>query len=90
MTPGTISLAAAEPTDLSDFRRELQAAFAVAVVDEFGKLPDGPIPSADDLEGSMGAPGAVVLRVMSEGRKVGGAVQPSTRRRTGTRSTSSS
>lgn len=74
MTSKKITLAVAEAADLPAFKRELQEAFAVAVVEEFGALPDGPIPSDEDLDASMAAPGAVTLRILSEGRKVGGAV----------------
>ncbi|NKC34633.1 GNAT family N-acetyltransferase [Falsiroseomonas selenitidurans] len=74
MTHDTITLAPAEPDDFADFRKELQEAFAVAVVEEFGALPDGPIPSDAVLTGAMGAPGAEVLRILRDGRKVGGAV----------------
>ncbi|MFL9828118.1 GNAT family N-acetyltransferase [Rhodoplanes sp. SY1] len=74
MNTDPITLAVADPGDLPAFKRELQAAFAVAVIAEFGSLPDGPIPSDDDLDRSIAAPGAVVLRILCDGRKVGGAV----------------
>lgn len=74
MTSKKITLAVAEAADLPAFRRELQEAFAVAVIEEFGALPDGPIPADEDLDASMAAPGAVTLRILSEGRNVGGAV----------------
>ncbi len=67
-----ITLAIAEADDLPTFKRELQEAFAVAVVEEFGSLPDGPIPSDEDLDGSMAGPDVVVLRILHEGRTVGG------------------
>lgn len=69
-----ITLATAPVSDLPAFKRELQDAFAIAVIEEFGSLPDGPIPSDADLDGSIAAPGAVVLRIFHDGRKVGGAV----------------
>lgn len=74
MSEDLITLAVAEPSDVADFKKELQDAFAVAVVDEFGSLPDGPIPSDEDLANAMNAPGAVVLRILCNGQKVGGAV----------------
>jgi len=74
MTSKKITLAVAEAVDLPAFKRELQEAFAVAVVEEFGALPDGPIPSDEDLDASIAAPGAVTLRILFEGRAVGGAV----------------
>lgn len=74
MTDDQITLVEAQPGDFPAFKKELQIAFAVAVVDEFGELPDGPIPPDADLDGAMSAPDAVVLRILSAGRPVGGAV----------------
>ena len=74
MIMDVITLAVADTGDLPEFKRELQNAFAVAVVDEFGSLPDGPIPSDSDLDKSISAPGAEVLHILCDGRKVGGAV----------------
>ncbi len=50
MSLDLITLAAVQPADVADFKTELQIAFAVAVVDEFGALPDGPIPSDNGNE----------------------------------------
>ncbi|MCK6444341.1 GNAT family N-acetyltransferase [Elstera cyanobacteriorum] len=74
MTSQNVSLTVADLNDFPDFKKELQAAFAIAVIEEFGGLPDGPIPSDRDLDNSLRAPGAVPLRILCEGRKVGGAV----------------
>lgn len=74
MTYDKITLSEAEPSDFPRFKSDLQAAFAVAIVDEFGELPDGPIPSDADLDGAMTAANAVVLHILADGRKVGGAV----------------
>lgn len=74
MTSETITLAEADPAEFAIFKKELQDAFAVAVVDEFGDLPDGPIPSDEVLDGAVKSPGAVALRLLCDGRKVGGAV----------------
>ncbi len=74
MKSNLITLAEAHVSDLPAFKKELQDAFAVAVVEEFGPLPDGPIPSDNDLDGAIAAPGAVVLRILCDGQKVGGAV----------------
>lgn len=70
----TITLTDVHPDDILDFKKDLQAAFALAVVDEFGDLPDGPIPSDTVLDGAIGAPGAVALHITHGSRKVGGAV----------------
>jgi hypothetical protein len=74
MTNHSVSLTVADPGDLPAFKKELQEAFAVAVVEELGDLPDGPIPSDEDLDKSINAPGAVALRILCDGKKVGGAV----------------
>nr|WP_303626249.1 GNAT family N-acetyltransferase [Rhodopseudomonas palustris] len=60
--------------DWPEFTRQLQEAFAVAVIEQFGALPGGPIPSDDDVRRSLAAPGAVVYHVVSGGTRVGGAV----------------
>lgn len=69
-----ITLAIAEAADLPAFRAELQEAFALAVVEEIGPLPDGPIPSDEDFDNSIAGPNAVVLRIVHEDRPIGGAV----------------
>jgi len=74
MTADSITLAAVQPADVADFKSELQNAFAVAVVEAFGALPDGPIPSDHSLDSAMHAPSAVALRILRNGRKVGGAL----------------
>ncbi|RKE86077.1 GNAT family N-acetyltransferase [Rhizobium sp. AG855] len=74
MSSYSVSLTTADPSDLADFKRELQDAFAIAVIEEFEALPDGPIPSDEDLDTSFNNPGAEVLRIVCDGRKVGGAV----------------
>ncbi|GEO83361.1 MULTISPECIES: N-acetyltransferase [Alphaproteobacteria] len=74
MTSQSVSLTVADPNDLSAFKKELQEAFALAVVEEYGELQNGPIPSDEDLDKSINAPGAVALRILRDGKKVGGAV----------------
>lgn len=74
MAKDPVTLAVAQPSDLPAFKKELQDAFAVAVVEEFGSLPNGPIPSDQDLDDTIAAPGAVALRILRGGRPVGGAV----------------
>lgn len=70
----SVTLAVASPGDMPTFKTELQKAFLLAVVDEFGALPEGPIPSDSDLDQSIVAPGSVVLNVLCTGEKVGGAI----------------
>ena len=73
-TPGHVTLDVATEADLPRFRKDLQEAFAVAVVETFGSVDDGPIPSDDDVTASFAAPNAVVHRILEDGRWVGGAV----------------
>lgn len=72
--PEPITLAEAHPADLPAFKKNLQEAFALAVIEEFGPLQDGPIPSDEDLDSAFAAPGAEVLHILRGGEKVGGAV----------------
>lgn len=74
MPDQTVSLMKADTSDLDDFKTELQDAFAIAVRQEFEDPPNEPIPSDEDLERSINAPSALALRILCDGRKVGGAV----------------
>lgn len=74
MARNHVTLRPTEPTDFTAFKRDLQAAFAVAAVEEMGELPDGPIPSDADLDRALAAPNAVVLHILNDARGVGGAV----------------
>ncbi|GEO80420.1 GNAT family N-acetyltransferase [Pararhodospirillum oryzae] len=69
-----ITLSIVEVSERAAFKKHLQEAFAVAVIETFGSLPDGPIPSDDDLDQSFASPGAEALHVLDQGRKVGGAI----------------
>lgn len=73
-TLGLVTLDVARADDLPRFRKELQEAFAVAVVETFGHLDGGPIPADEDVAASMDAPNAVVHRILLDGRWVGGAI----------------
>ncbi|RED21049.1 acetyltransferase (GNAT) family protein [Rhodopseudomonas thermotolerans] len=70
----SVTLELAAERDWPEFGRQLQEAFAVAVIEQFGTLSDGPIPSDDDVRRSLAAPGAVVYHVVAGGTRVGGAV----------------
>ena len=69
-----ITLTPALPTDFPELKRRLQAAFAPAVIAEFGDSLTEPIPSDAELAESFTAPGVEVLHVVHEGKSVGGAV----------------
>lgn len=73
-TTGKVTLDIATEKDLPQFRKELQDAFAVSVVETFGSADKGPIPPDDDVAESFNAPNAVVHRVLEDGLWVGGAV----------------
>jgi hypothetical protein len=60
--------------ELSKFKRDLQEAFAVAVVETFDTNLDELIPSDKDIEKSFNAPGAIIYHILSNGKRVGGAV----------------
>ncbi|NDW04497.1 GNAT family N-acetyltransferase [Jiella pacifica] len=72
--PGRITLDVASEADLPRFRKDLQDAFAIAVVDTFGSVDKGPIPLDEEVAASFDAPNAVVHRILEDGRWVGGAV----------------
>lgn len=74
MTISSITLAIADAADYPAFKQELQEAFAIAVIAENGALPDGPIPSDQELDAAIAAPDSVVLRILSENKPVGGAI----------------
>ncbi|MGX1308099.1 GNAT superfamily N-acetyltransferase [Amorphus suaedae] len=69
-----ITLDIAAEADLPRFRKELQEAFAIAVVETYGSDGDEAIPSDEDVAASFAAPNAVVHRILEDGRWVGGAV----------------
>jgi len=71
---GDVTLDLAQDADLARFRTDLQEAFALAVVETFGSVDNGPIPSDADVAASFNAPNAVVHRILENGRWVGGVV----------------
>jgi hypothetical protein len=74
MTAQEVTLVAAQPDDYLAFKRDLQAAFALAATEELDEPLEGPIPDDADLDKSMNAPCAIVLHVVADGHRVGGAV----------------
>lgn len=71
---GHVTLDIASEEDLPRFRKDLQAAFAIAVVETFGSVDEGPIPPDEDVAAAFAAPNAIVHRILEDGRWVGGAV----------------
>ncbi|MGI6833755.1 GNAT family N-acetyltransferase [Bacillus paralicheniformis] len=69
-----VILELAKESDLPEFQKKLQEAFAIAVIETFGDCEDGPIPSDNDVQESFNAPGAVVYHILQDGKNVGGAV----------------
>ncbi len=55
------------------FKKDVQAAFTVAVINEFGSL-DGEVIPEKDIEKSLNASGAEAYHVVQDGQIVGGAV----------------
>lgn len=73
-TESRVTLDIAAEADLPRFRGDLQEAFAIAAVEEFGTASDGLVPSDEEVAASFEAPNAVVHRILEDGRWVGGAV----------------
>lgn len=71
MTVLKVELKPLKPQEQPDFCQRLQQAFAKAVVENFGPLPE-PIPNDRELQEAFAAPGAVAYHIMHEGQKVGG------------------
>lgn len=71
--PLIVTLEELAQADTSRFKTDLQEAFTTAALDHLGHAQD-PIPSDDDLERSLSAPGAVAYNILAEGVVVGGAI----------------
>lgn len=70
----TATLLKAEESDIWKFKKDLQDSFCVSAEAEFGHKLEEPIPSDEEIEQSISAPGSIVYWVVIEGEKVGGAV----------------
>lgn len=73
-TPQAVRLVVVDRSELVPFARRLQTSFALAAQGTDDSADPQPIPSDSDIWSSFDAPGAQVLHVLSEGRRVGGAV----------------
>ena len=69
-----VTLEVAKEDELSQFKKDLQESFAVTVIEEFGSIDGGPIPSEEEIEENFNAPGACVYHILSKGERVGGVV----------------
>jgi hypothetical protein len=69
-----VTLDIAAEAHLPQFRKDLQGSFAIAVMENFGSICDGPIPSDDDVIASFTAPTAIIHRILVDDKWVGGIV----------------
>lgn len=69
-----VTLLSAETSDLNEFKLALQESFRVSAEADFGHRLEEPIPSDEDIEQSIIAPGAIVYWIMADGERVGGAI----------------
>lgn len=74
LNAGNVTLDLATEADYARFRTDLQASFAAAVVEAYGSVGEGPIPSDDDVAATLSAPKAKVHRILQDGQWVGGAI----------------
>lgn len=75
MTPSSsLELVPAAPEEFADLVPRIQAAFAVAVVENTGEELTEPIPSDAEVWESFDDPHSEILHVVADGRRVGGAV----------------
>lgn len=68
------TLLKAVESDIVKFKNDLQDSFRVSAEAQFGEKLEYPIPSDEDIEESIVAPGSIVYWVVIEGDKIGGAV----------------
>lgn len=71
--PSIVTLEELAQADTSRFKNDLQEAFTAAAPEHLGHAQE-PIPSDDDIERSLRAPGAVAHEILAEGAVVGGAI----------------
>lgn len=69
-----VTLECVKESELETFKQDLQESFSMAVIETFGSIDDGPIPSDEEIEESFKAPGAAIYHILSDGRRVGGVV----------------
>lgn len=69
-----VTLELVNKSDLTDFKKKLQEAFSIAVIETFGDCDGEPLPSDDDIQNTLDSPGAVVYHILESGVKIGGAI----------------
>lgn len=69
-----VTLELVKEDELCKFKEELQESFGEAVIEEFGSLEDGPIPSDEEIEENFKSPGVVIYHILSNGTKIGGVI----------------
>ena len=69
-----VALVPARHEELPELCKDLQEAFAAAVIETFGALENGPIPADREVWESFDAPGGAVYHVTLDGQSVGGVV----------------
>ena len=75
MTPSpSFELVPAAQDELPDLVPRVQAAFAIAVVEETGEALTEPIPSDAEVWESFDDPHSEILHIVADGRRIGGAV----------------
>ena len=73
MSDTCITLIPLQSADRPQFIRDLQTAFEIAVLEEYGPQEEEIVP-AGEIEASLDAPGAEAFRVVSGGQIIGGVV----------------
>lgn len=69
-----LTLRPVEPAALAQFKRDLQTAFLAGAQEALGIESPEPIPSDEDIETSLNAPGAIAYHFIRNERIVGGAI----------------
>lgn len=69
-----IYLEGLQECDLSEFRKRLQTAFSIAIIEKYGPLGDEPIPSDKDINDNFYSNGAESFNILSDGHMVGGVI----------------
>ena len=69
-----VTLEIVKEDELEKFKEDLKESFSVTVIEEFGSIDAGPIPSDKEIEESFKADGAYTYHILLNGSRVGGVV----------------